>query len=194
MANEVNSGTAQGLLAFCDYLVEKGYGGAAAVNALKSAAKQVFERVEGGPDFGGVDVTDLDVDDYMRRFETKARSDYKQESLASYRKRFERAVAYYRAFLEDGRVPQFRTTGSRVKSANAGEPSSDPRPRQRSREALDYAPSPALLDYPFPLQSGQLAYLRLPKSLTRADAQRIGAFVATLAVEPTSDRANPAED
>lgn len=189
MAETINSGTAEGLLAFCDYLTDKGYGGAAAVNALKSAAKQVFQKVD-GENFGSVNVIELDVDEYVGRFEVKARSEYKQESLATYRKRFTRAVEYYRAFLRDGSVPQFRAGVGRSKAASAATGSSKKGAQQTGSPRLE-TPSPStpddglrLIDYPFPLRTGQLAYLRLPKRLEKADAERIGAFVMTLAFEP----------
>lgn len=186
MAGLINTGTADGLLEFCDYLIEKGYGGASAVNALKSAAKQVFQRVD-GDDFGGLDVVNLDVEDYANRFEVKARADYKQESLATYRKRFLRAVEYYKAFLSDGSVPQLRATGTRSKPSSGAAVSKAK--VAASAAAPPSAPEPSddglrLIDYPFPLRTGQLAYLRLPKRLEKADAQRIGAFVNTLAFEP----------
>jgi hypothetical protein len=41
-----------------------------------------------------------------------------------------------------------------------------------------------LIDYPFPLRSGQVAYLKLPMRLDKADAERLGTFVRTLAFEP----------
>lgn len=40
------------------------------------------------------------------------------------------------------------------------------------------------LDYPFPLQTGQIANLRLPVRITKADAERMAAFIRTLAFEP----------
>lgn len=52
-------------------------------------------------------------------------------------------------------------------------------------------PSPAaapngadLIDYPFPLRSGQVANLRLPKRLEKKDSERLGAFLETLVLEP----------
>ena len=54
--------------------------------------------------------------------------------------------------------------------------------------AMPVAATPStLLDYPFPLSTGDLAHLRLPRGLTARDADRIGAFVKTLVFEPASD-------
>ena len=40
-----------------------------------------------------------------------------------------------------------------------------------------------LVDYPFPLRRGVRAHLHLPEDLSTDEARRLGAFVATLAVE-----------
>ena len=61
-------------------------------------------------------------------------------------------------------------------------------PATERSTALPVAATPnTLLDYPFPLSTGDLAHLRLPRRLATKDAERIGAFVKTLAFEPSSD-------
>lgn len=54
------------------------------------------------------------------------------------------------------------------------------------------APGSQLIDYPFPLVSGTLAYLRLPRRLEKADADRLGAFIRTLVLEPQRELAERA--
>src|SRR5438876_11733902 len=97
----IQSGKARGLLEFADWVVEKGYGTAAAWTPLKSAARQILTTVEGA-DFGDVDVRNLDLDAYLDRYETKARGHIKIESIQSYKSRFLRSVEAYRHFLETG--------------------------------------------------------------------------------------------
>jgi hypothetical protein len=196
MANNINSGTVQGLLDFLDYLVERGYGTNSAVHPLRSAVKQVFSKVE-GDGYESHDLQAFDADDFLNRFETKARGDYKQESLTAYRKRFERALAYYRAFLDDGSTPTFRaprgpspgkTDSKQIRSSNstkAAKRSATAGSAHQIAEtpATPHIPTPALIDYPFPLRGGQLAYVRLPRDLQKEDAQRMGAFLLTLAID-----------
>lgn len=191
MSATINAGTVEGLLEFCDYLVDKGYGAAAAISPWKSAVKPIFHTVEEG-DYLGVDVRALDLDEYFARFEIKARGNYKQESIAAYRSRFTKAISAYRAFLNDGTLPSFRAPKRR-------EGGSTGRSGGNARQAIAAAPvndasaiaappitvQPAsLIDYPFPLRSGQVAQLRLPMKLDREDAERIAAFVRTLVFEP----------
>jgi hypothetical protein len=182
-AQLINSGTVDGLVAFCDYLIERGYAPSGAVTPWKSAAKQVFGAVEGS-EYGEFDVRGLDVEEYLRRWENMERGKYKVESLQSYGSRLRRAHEAYLTYLESGTTPQL---GRRVARRKEAEERSAPERRQRDGSfggVSGPAPVADLVDYPFPLQGGQLAYVRLPRNLQRADAERLAAFVRTLVFEP----------
>ena len=114
----IQSGTAEGLLQFLDWVVAKGYGPATAAGPQKSAVKQVLTVTE-GDDFGSLDVRNLDLDDLLSRFEVRALGDLKAESIGSYRNRFTRAVEAYREFLISGKPPSYRPSGRR-RSADSG--------------------------------------------------------------------------
>src|SRR5687768_12946141 len=115
----ISAGTAEGLLAFCDYLVQRGIAPASAVNPWKSAAKNVFAKVEGTEDFGALDVRALDVDDYMMRYAHKSRGSVKPETVAAYDNRFRKAVFAYIGYLADpmGWRPNIRSV-TRKPAAN----------------------------------------------------------------------------
>jgi hypothetical protein len=183
-AQVINSGTVDGMVAFCDYLIEKGYATSGAVTPWKSAAKQVFEAVE-GPQYGEFDVRGLDLDDYFSRWENMERGNYKAESLQSYRSRLRRAHEAYLAYLDNGATPQLGRRAPRRKEAEErpGAEGSLAPTRSDGRGGGPAVPVADLVDYPFPLQSGQLAYVRLPRKLERSDAERLAAFVRTLVFE-----------
>jgi hypothetical protein len=44
-----------------------------------------------------------------------------------------------------------------------------------------------LVQYPFPLRAGVMAYFSLPRDLRRSEAQRIAAFVASLAIDSAAE-------
>ena len=183
----IQSGTAAGLMEFTNWVVAKGYGTAAAWTPLRSAARQVFVTVD-GPEFGDVDVRELDLDNYLERYETKARGHIKTESIHSYKSRFTRTVEAYRHFLDTGQPPR---AGTRRASSDA-RPSAPKKSRASTTSGVaptgdEQAPGARLIDYPFPLRSGQIALLRLPVRLERTDAERMAAFVKTLVVEPQGD-------
>jgi hypothetical protein len=198
----IGSGTATGLLAFCDYLMERGIAPASAVNPWKSAAKNVFTRVEGTDDFGGVDVGALDVDEYMTRFVNKSRGEYKPDSLNAYSNRFRKAVEAYRGYLADpmGWRPKLRASSSRRSSesaasgrttanndgggaTNAMVRSAPAAPPDPAAPTTPVTPMPGLIDYPFPTRSGEIAHLHLPSPLDKDDADRLTQFVRALVFE-----------
>lgn len=182
----IGSGTAGGLLAFCDYLVDRHLASPSAVNPWKSAAKQVFTRLE-GDDFEAVDVQSLDVDEYMQRFTIASRGSYKPESLAAYDKRFRRAVEAYRGYLADPMSwrPKLRSSPRRTAEPNgsAGAPRAVPA-AINSAANTPAIPTPGLTDYPFPLRSGQMAHLHLPSPLDKDDADRLTQFLRALVFDP----------
>jgi len=179
------SGTVGGLLAFFDYLVDKGLGRSSAVAPLKSAAKQVFELVEGTEHIDEVGIENLDADDYFSRFEVKAISSgkYKPESIAAYRNRFVRGLEYYKKYITTGEAPklQLRTTSVGRKKTAVTKSLVD---AQVEPQAVTAPTGDNLISYPFPLQAGGIATLRLPARLERIDAERLAAFVRTLVLEP----------
>lgn len=191
--DQISNGTVAGLFQFLDYLVDKGYAPPTAVRPWRIASQKVFEEME-GEQFLNASILEIDVEDYMDRFATKRRHDYKAESLKAYRTRFKRAVEAYRDYLTEGnewkpptlRGPRHRSTSTKAEAANAT--TVEIGRVTETNTALPIASTPStLLDYPFPLSTGDLAHLRLPRGLSPRDAERIGAFVKTLAFEPESD-------
>lgn len=195
---KINSGTAAGLLEFLDYLVEKGYGSQSAISPWKSASRRVLLAME-GEGFERTSIRDLDVDEYMDRFENKERASYKSESLRAYRGRFRKAVGAYEAFLADGAIPSFRSPTSKKSGSSPTAqdgPGATPTPAEGDAGSAESSPSrragSPMVDYPFPLQGGGLAHLRLPATLQPGDADRLAAFVKTLVVNPhDADEAPP---
>jgi len=188
---DIGTGNVTGLLAFMDFMIDKGYGTAGMINPWKSAARQVFSTVE-GDDFEGLDVRNLDIDEYIDRFENRSLGKYSSESLRAYRQRFRKAVEAYRAYLAD---PNWRPQAKRAARSKKGEEAAPKRSGRNSRvKKADVEPvaasphpvpsSPALIAYPFPLKNGQMAQLHLPtQGLEREDADRLTHFIRALVFE-----------
>lgn len=182
-SSSIATGSVAGLLDFMDFMVQKGYARAATIGPWKSAAKQVFEKVE-GERFAEADVRAVDVDEYLERFTTLSIGTYSAETLQAYRSRFRRAVDAYLSYLAD---PNWRPTMPRSARRTAnGERAAKPAPRT-PRPTDEPTPTPAapipsasLIAYPFPLKSGQVAQLHLPTQLERDDAERMVQFVKAL--------------
>jgi hypothetical protein len=184
---DIAGGNAGGLLAFMDFMMDKGYGSIGSINPWKSAAKQVFSTVE-GDDFQGLDVRTFDIDEYMDRFQNRTIGKYSSESLRAYRQRFRKAVEAYRSYLAD---PNWRPALKRsprpkkTDSDGSNRSKSTARPQAEPSAAVSPshspAPSASLIAYPFPLKGGQMAQLHLPtQGLDREDAERLTHFIRAL--------------
>lgn len=180
MSDTINSKTVDGLFAFCDFMVEKGYATSAAMDPWKTAARKVFGAVF-GEGFESETLDGIDLDDVLGRFETLTRSQYKHESLVTYGRRVRNAIDGYMEFLDTGRPPQLRKarTAPVAKKAETKAPAA----KVTKKAVTDPAPTGELIKFPFPLRSGEMAQLQLPARLQREDADRLSAFLRTLQVE-----------
>jgi hypothetical protein len=190
MAADINTNTVDGLLAFCEYLIDRGYAAPSQVRPWMIATRNVFSKVEGSEEIGAVSLAEFDLEEYLRRFEIKARGQYKHESLASYARRVTNAIAAYHHFLEHGKPPEFRKRaaggeGAAKSAAPAKVKSATPLQAVAKPGAGEVAQSGAgMLHHQFPLRSGEVARLHLPQNLEKQDAERLILFLRALSFEP----------
>jgi hypothetical protein len=185
-ANNLNDSTVTGLLAYCDWLRDKGYQSDNAIEAWKTAIKKVFETVE-PESYEQISVENLDLDDYVNRFRTLAGADYKAETITVYAKRIRNAIEAHDYYREHGRPPSFRKPAKRAKDdSRSGSKSASKNNKVDSREAGNgYGENGGqLVRFPFPLRSGQMAELKLPPRLEKIDADRLAGFLRALQFEP----------
>jgi hypothetical protein len=191
MSGDINSNTVDGLLAFCEYLEDRGYAAASQIGPWKIAVRKMFSIVEDAEEIGGISLAEFDSDDYVRRFEVKARGKYKHESLAAYVRRVTNALDAYRYFLENGKPPEFRQVSKRSTAEVAARPKTQSKvarvkvaERNSQEEQSEQPPAAGMLDHVFPLRSGHMARLRLPQVLEKDDAERLVLFLRALMFEP----------
>lgn len=199
--NFTPTATGAGLVAFLDYAIQKGYLKTATGQAMKTAVKEVLSATEGAESWETVDLTSLDEDDVLRRFETLRAMKFSAGSLSTYKGRYSRAASMFEEFRASPATwrPSVKQR-SRMKGNGA---SAVAAPGLSAAEvAAPTAPGPgsapphpghgsAIITYPFPLRQGVLASLELPPDLTRREAQRLVAFIESLAIE--DDVAGPAQ-
>jgi hypothetical protein len=176
----INDKTPAGLFEFCDFMVTKGYATAGAMEPWKTATRKVLGTVYSEEEFTSIDLSALDLDDVLARFETKTRGQYKHESVVAYGRRVKNATDAYLAFVETGKPPQL----SRSKAAAKGDekPTTSAKTTKRKSAAKE-EPLGELIKFPFPLQTGEMAQLHLPRRLQKDDAERLQALIRTLQVE-----------
>lgn len=194
--SSASDGTGAGLLAFLEWAGTRGEITPATAKSIAVSIGKVL-AVEADPD--GVDVRNLDPDDLFGRFETLNRTAYTTESMNTYKSRFFRGIAMYRAWLEkrsDWKSAGLRppSTAVAVRSTGNGRAASRSRPKRSSAEATAQGstetvdapaapPNLAMVPYDLPLRPGLRVRLVLPELLTQADAKRIAAFVDSLAFD-----------
>jgi hypothetical protein len=180
-ADDINKKTVGGLMAFCDWLKDKGYQGASATDSWKSAAKKVFETVE-PESYESLELDDIDLDDYISRFQTMAGSKYRAETVTVYRRRIMNAIDAQGYYLEHGRPPSFKRGTPRKKSE--GSAASESRTNPAAKSAPRAAEVPAdMWDLHYPLSTGQMVHMRLPKTMKQVDVDRLSAVLRTLQAE-----------
>jgi hypothetical protein len=184
-SDKINTKTAGGLIEFCGYLAEKGLAPGKSMENWKGATRNVFGAVE-GEGWEQFSLEAIDLDEYLGRFETLRRAQYKPESLAAYNSRVRTAVEAYLAFLKDGTTPAQKAPRAQRKPVPAATPAGSAAQAASPPAApvTRVAPSDDLIEFPFPLQSGEMATFRLPKRLEKGDAVRINLFLKSLECEP----------
>ena len=174
--------TGQALVGHWDWAANKGLMNKNTASAFRAACTQVLKVQD---NWEGTDVTQLDVDQLLKRFQNKRGKDFKPESLTAYKRRFRQAL---RSFLnytrEPGRWDPIGKKGSsqsypHIRQTSAQEPSSLSLGMGKSDSSED---SP-MLQYPFPLREGRTAYLILPEDLTSGEVRRLWAFMSTLVTD-----------
>ena len=186
------SGTAAGLMTFLDWASRTGELSPNTTASYKTAVTQVFEI--DGEAWGSTAIRELDIDRQLDRFARLRASKYNTTSLRTYGNRFRAAIANYIKYLEDptafraGGPRGTRTKGTDKPVKNAGKTARTNRDLEtRSAQGMATGPNSDLVQYPFPLRSGVMVYLSLPRDLGRGEAQRIAAFVASLAIDPVPE-------
>ncbi len=185
--------TGAGLMGFIDFTIAKGYVKRTTGQAMKTAVKEILSATQGDDGWEAFDLTSFDEDDLLRRFETLRAMKFSGGSLTTYKRRFSNAVSMFEEFRSDPAnwrpAIQQRNRGKADKSAStppqtgSGSPgrtrSTEPaKPPQASRPTAG-----PLITYPFPLRPGTLVSIELPPDLTHGEAQRLAAFVESLAIE-----------
>jgi hypothetical protein len=164
-------------------LADKGYATVAQIDPWRTAIRKVFETVE-GDSYPSLDLTNVDLDDYLPRFQTLAGAQYKSESIVTYGRRLRNAMDAHDHYLSMGRPPTFKRGGSSPKKDGDAKPKAaangGAQPQVHVQAGLSVV---GLVEFPFPLRSGQMAQLRLPTRLDKTDVDRLSAFLRTLQSE-----------
>jgi len=191
---DLNSKTPAGTLAYCEYLMSKGYATSAQVNPWRTAIQKVFETVE-GEGWESLDLTSMNLDEYLSRFQTLAGAQYKAESITAYKRRIRNALDAHEHYLSTGRPPTFRQGGKRRPPEEVGGGSQvvsiDAKANPAGAPPAASRGGSSMTEFPYPLGDGRMVTLKLPSRLKSDDVTRLCAFIRTLQDDSPEPRQIP---
>lgn len=178
----IRTGTGLGLIQFIEYMRDKSLMKRNTAGSYRAAVSKVL-AIE-GEGWESIDILHLDVDQQLERFETLSGSNYAPSSLATYKTRFSRAVEMYLQYLES---PSSFKPQLQARRPGAGSPSMNTATSKTVKRETPETPAaahvPGLIEYPFPLTTGEMAYLRLPRNLSVSDVDRLAAFLRSIPID-----------
>lgn len=173
----------EALADFHDYMAEKGLMEKNTAQSRKAAVTKVLGILDEGE---ATDITGLDIEDVMSRFQRLHGRDYTPGSLTSYKSRLKSALDDFSSYLSNPLAfrPSVQARGrSRARSGKEErDVSPDSRP-QRRIEASRPIPLPAAAGViiPIPLRPNLTVHVQgIPFDLTEAEARKISAVVIAM--------------
>lgn len=176
------------LLEFLDYLARKGLMNKTTASARKAAVNNVLGILD---DDEAADISNVNLDDVMRRFHNLNGMNYTADSLTTYKSRVRSAIEDFLNYIENpmafrpsiggaGRKTQERTRAADSKG------SKDSGIQRVQTPGTDLRPPPpvASLILPIPIRADLTVYVQgLPYDLTQAEALKIANVIRAMAIE-----------
>lgn len=180
-----NNRSRDDFLRFLDYLGDKGLLPAGTASSRKATANKVTAILS---DDEAVDVTAIDLDEIMRRFDNLNQHQYTPESLQTYKSRMKTALEDFRNYCENplsfkplgqGRAKQ---KGTGEKQKNVLTVKNEARGAPEPIRSTSHLPNVSVL--PIPLRAGLTVQIAgLPFDLTPSEARKIANIVLAHAVD-----------
>lgn len=175
----------EALFEFLDYLANKGLMSKATVASKKASAGKVLGIL--GPD-EAADVTKIDMDDVMRRFQTLEGKKYTPGSLNTYQSRTKSVIEDFENYLRNpmGFRPNSQSRDRKPKSENKepgkrSSPNQGPRPADTGSARVSPLLPASIL--PIPIRPDVTVHVQgLPYDLTESEANRIANVIRAMAM------------
>lgn len=172
------------LIAFLDYLADKGLMNATTASSRKGAVKTLFSVLDPTET---ADVTTLKIDEVAMRFANKRGADFKPDSVKVYKSRVISAIEDFKKYRADplnfkvGLTPKTTTAGKGEKATPAKEAPQDTAAPQ-AHQPIEPFVSPSEIVFPIPIRPNTIVRIvGLPSDLTPQEASRIANVIQALA-------------
>ena len=170
------------LARFIEFVVAKGLVHPATAQGWRVATAKVLEELTPVEE---QDVRRIDVEATFKEFLNRYPGRLSPASVGEYRRRVHRAIEEFVTWMADPGTYAFRPpvrtgNGDTRRRPDAGGAPAPGRPRPAGSAGR---PRPNSMALEYPLRSDLLAQVVVPRDLTVEEAQRMGAFLLTLAVD-----------
>jgi hypothetical protein len=173
----------EALVSFHDYMADKGLLGRNTAQSRKAAVSKVLGILD---EVEAADITTLDIEDVMSRFQRLHGRDYTPASLTSYKSRLRSALDDFLSYLSNPLAfrPSVQSR-ARARSRPAKEEPGDSSGGRSERRVEPARPVPlpaaAGLIVPIPIRSDLTVHVQgIPFDLTEAEARKIAAVVTAM--------------
>lgn len=180
----------QALIEFLKYVADHGLWKANTALGYRSAAA----KVEGDlTEQEASDVRQIDLDLLFQRYMNRNKVKVSPSTLAAYKRRLGTSIEEFERYRADPLTyrPEMGTSRSRNESDET-----KAKPATKRKKAASTASKPAdapmpeepasstpMLTIPFPLRPDFLASVQIPRNLKKSEAERLAAFIRTLAMD-----------
>src|SRR5713226_4502760 len=167
--------SARSLVDHWTWAADKGVMNRNTAAGLRSACTRVLEV--NGTDWDKTDISSLDVEAQLIRFQNLRKRDFRPQVLEVYKQRFRKALASYLDYLQN---PGAWKPATQERPAASQRTDRSPRRQPTTTPVSAGTPTHRAgadeVEYPFPLRPGVMARLILPSNLTQEDVKRLNAF------------------
>jgi len=179
------------MLEFLEYAGEHGLINKSTAVAYKTAASKVESDLT---EQEARDVREVDLPVLFQRFVNKNRVKIAPDTLRTYQRRLETAIQEFTTWRQDPTAYRPRGRGRTAASKKDPQPNKTPGTSRRAESPTeseigasgivsDSHPAKMILTVPYPLRPDFLASVQIPRDLKAVEADRLAAFIRTLAVD-----------
>lgn len=182
----------EALTDFLKYVADHGLWKANTAVSYRSAAA----KVEGDlTEQEAADVQQIDLDLLFQRYTNRNKLKVSPSTLATYKRRLGSAISEFVRYRQDP-INYRPEIGSQRKGGDGGDSATKKPRRTTKKKPSEVAPkedvqqssmgmtsSTPMLTIPFPLRPDFLASIQIPRDLRKTEAERLAAFIKTLAMD-----------
>lgn len=174
--------TGKQFVEFWSWASQKGLMNENTAYAFSSPVRKIISVDE---NWENLDVSKLDVEDILQRFQNIHGKEFKPESLNAYFRRFRQAHLLYLQYVEN-------PTAWKYKGQQSSPRKQKPKKADKNQNIEDTFEMPVtqasnstqMVDYPFPLRENFIVRLKLPTDLKANEVERLATFMRTLVADP----------